>query len=56
VTAQLGLRHFLLLREIPQKVQKLAAHRSLASGVVGRIGPVPVGSPNTSASIYLSRF
>ena len=27
------------LREIPQKVQKLAAHRSLASGDVGRIGP-----------------
>jgi hypothetical protein len=27
------------LREIPQKVQKLAAHRSLASGDVSRIGP-----------------
>ena len=27
------------LREIPQKVQKLAAHRSLASGDVGRTGP-----------------
>jgi hypothetical protein len=26
------------LRKIPQKVQKLAAHRSLASGDVGRIG------------------
>jgi hypothetical protein len=31
------------LREIPQKVQKLAAHRSLASGEVGRIGPALAG-------------
>jgi hypothetical protein len=28
-----------LLREIPQKVQKFASQRSLASGDVGRIGP-----------------
>jgi len=27
------------LREIPQKVQKLTTHRSLASGDVGRIEP-----------------
>jgi hypothetical protein len=31
-----------LLREIPQKLQKLAARGSLANGDVGRKEPVPV--------------